>query len=81
MNLSQRVAAGLIVAVVIQMVTALLWAGAAAQRLDQLESRLERLAYLEVSAARLEEQSAHLRAALARIEDKLDSALCEEKTQ
>ena len=63
----------------VQTMAALLWAGAAAERLSQLEHERGRLAALEVRAARLEEQTGHLRTALIRIEDKLDRALVGEQ--
>ncbi|MEO1658905.1 MAG: hypothetical protein AAFR65_14420 [Pseudomonadota bacterium] len=62
-------------ALTMQTIAALLWAGAAAERLSQLELERGRLTALEVRAARLEEQTDHLRTTLARIEQKLDRAL------
>ena len=64
-----------------QTMAALLWAGAAAERLSQLENERGRLTSLEIRAARLEEQTDHLRAALIRIEEKLDRALLLETSQ
>jgi hypothetical protein len=75
---AQRYAAAAGAALTIQVVAGLLWAGAAAQRLQTLEAQLSRMATLEVRAARLEEQTVHLRSALQRIELKLDRALTEE---
>ncbi|MCQ8184234.1 hypothetical protein [Parvularcula maris] len=81
MTATQRYAAAAAAAVTIQVIAGLLWAGAAAQRLQTLEARLDRLSALEVQAARLEEQSTSLRTALARIEGKLDRVLTEEAQQ
>ena len=63
------------VAIGLQTVMAVLWVGAASARLNHLEASLSRMSALEVRAARLEEQSLHLRDALHRIEAKLDYAL------
>ncbi|MEM6914573.1 MAG: hypothetical protein AAF511_11415 [Pseudomonadota bacterium] len=68
-------------ALTMQTIAALLWAGAAAERLSQLEHERGRLTALEVRTARLEEQTDHLRATLARIEQKLDRALLLENGQ
>ncbi|MEE4212603.1 MAG: hypothetical protein V2I43_25435 [Parvularcula sp.] len=62
-------------AVAVQSIAALLWAGAAANRLAQIEEELGERPALEVRTARLEEQTSHLNAALVRIETKLDRAL------
>lgn len=78
MSLTERIGTAFVAAVLIQIIAGLIWAGAAAQRLDYLESQLARSAALEVRAARLEEQNTHLRSALERIERKLDRALVEE---
>jgi hypothetical protein len=75
---AQRYAAAAGAALTIQIVAGLLWAGAAAQRLQNLEAQAARMTTLEVRAARLEEQTLHLRSALERIEGKLDRALTEE---
>ncbi|GGY53169.1 hypothetical protein [Parvularcula lutaonensis] len=81
MTMPQRIVVALSTALCVQMIAALLWAGAAAQRLDTLEEQLRRMAVLEVRAARLEEQTLHLRSALDRIENKLDRALHDEVGQ
>ncbi|NRA31246.1 MAG: hypothetical protein HRU11_13405 [Parvularculaceae bacterium] len=65
----------------VQSVMALLWVGAASNRLNQLEASMDQMAALEIRAARLEEQSLHLRDALGRIEAKLDYALLAEDQQ
>lgn len=68
-----RVSVAVGAAVVIQTAVALLWSGAAAERLNQLESRSDVAAELLVRTARLEEQLAAMRAQLARIETKLEA--------
>ena len=68
-----RVTAVLSGAMVMQAVAGLVWAGAAAERLEQLERRVDASAELRVRTARLEEQSAHIRATVVRIEDKIDA--------
>jgi hypothetical protein len=69
-----RVTFALGAAVLAQSALGLLWAGAAAERLDQLETRAEVASEIIVRTARLEEQTAAIRASLARIETKLDRA-------
>jgi len=61
-------------AFVIQSAFALIWAGAAAERIDQLESRVDASQELIVRTARLEEQVQMVRTTLTRIESKLDTA-------
>lgn len=61
-----------IVAVALQAAGALLWAGQAAARIDELQSRIEAQAPVAERLARLEEQAVATRAALERIEAKLD---------
>jgi hypothetical protein len=67
-----RVTVAVGAALVIQTAAALLWAGAAAERLSQLEERAGASSEIIERTARLEEQMAGARAALARIEAKLD---------
>ena len=57
-----------------QMVACLFWAGSAAERLSQLEARLDDSAELRVRVARLEEGTEHIQATLVRIETKIDAA-------
>ncbi len=57
---------------IVQTALALVWAGAAAERLAQLERRADATAEIIVRTARLEEQVGVMRASLARIEAKLD---------
>jgi hypothetical protein len=59
-------------AVVAQGATALIWAGAAAERLAALERRAGATIELLERTARLEEQVAAARASLIRIETKID---------
>lgn len=59
-------------AVVAQTALALIWAGAASERLVQLERRADANAAMIERTARLEEQMRFMSASLARIEAKLD---------
>lgn len=73
LNLTElRVSVAALAAILIQTAIALLWSGAAAERLTQLERRSDATAELLVRTARLEEQLAALRAQLVRIETKLE---------
>jgi len=67
-----RVSVAVGAAILIQTALALLWSGAAAERLTQLERRSDASAELIVRTARLEEQLAAMRAQLVRIEKKID---------
>lgn len=58
--------------IIAQTAAALMWFGRAGERLDALETRLEQQAGVTERLARLEEQAQATRAALARIETKLD---------
>jgi hypothetical protein len=69
---SSRWPLAIIVTVALQAAGALLWAGQAAARIDELQSRIEAQAPVAERLARLEEQAASTRAALDRIEAKLD---------
>lgn len=71
-RLDRQISIGVIVAVVLQAGGALLWAGQAAARIDQLEDRVEAQGPLAERLARLEEQASAARAALERIETKLE---------
>jgi hypothetical protein len=62
----------IIITVLLQAAGALLWAGQAAARIDELQTRIEAQAPVAERLARLEEQAASTRAALDRIEAKLD---------
>jgi len=59
-------------AIIVQSALALLWAGAATERLAQLEKRAGDTAEIIERTARLEEQSRFMTQALERIEAKLD---------
>ncbi|WP_298326849.1 hypothetical protein [Asticcacaulis sp.] len=63
---------GVIVTIVLQSAAALMWFGRAGARLDTLEARLQQQAGVVERLARLEEQALATRAALSRIEAKLD---------
>lgn len=67
-----RVTVALGAAIVIQSALALLWAGGAVERIDQLERRVDASGEIIERTARLEEQVAGARASLARIEAKID---------
>jgi len=67
-----RVSVAVGAAILVQTALALLWSGAAAERLAQLERRSDATAEMLVRTARLEEQLAALRAQLVRIETKID---------
>lgn len=64
-----------VVTLAVQTGFVLLWVGRAAARLDMMEARLEQQAGVAERLARLEEQAAVARAALDRIEVKLDRDL------
>ncbi|MBO9709158.1 MAG: hypothetical protein J7521_13210 [Caulobacter sp.] len=59
-------------AVAVQAAAALMWAGRASARIDELQKRLEAQAPVAERLARLEAQADATRASLARIESKLD---------
>jgi ubiquinone biosynthesis protein UbiJ len=59
-------------AFVVQTALGLIWAGAAAERLGQLERRADASGEIIERTARLEEQVAAVRASLSRIEARLD---------
>ena len=67
-----RVSVAVGAAIVIQTALALLWSGAAAERLEELERKSDASAELLVRVARLEEQLTAMRAQLVRIETKID---------
>ncbi|MEM9494850.1 MAG: hypothetical protein AAGA09_02510 [Pseudomonadota bacterium] len=66
-------------AVLVQTALALIWTGAASERLAQLEKRADENAELVERTARVEEQVRFATSALARIERKLDHAITEER--
>lgn len=67
----RRVPLAVIVTILMQSAAALLWAGAANERLGTLETRTERIGELVERTARLEEQAKAANAALGRIEERL----------
>jgi hypothetical protein len=69
--LDRRVPLAMILTIAMQTAAALLWAGAAAERLTALEARTERIGELVERIARLEEQTKAANASLARIEERL----------
>ncbi|MAN60977.1 MAG: hypothetical protein CMI60_03420 [Parvibaculum sp.] len=68
----------LIVAILIQTAGALTWAGAASERINHLERQVISDDDMGERTARLEVQVAYMRAALTRIEDKLDRVIAKE---
>ncbi|WOF73360.1 hypothetical protein QMT40_000990 [Parvibaculaceae bacterium PLY_AMNH_Bact1] len=77
-HLDKRVPIALIVAILIQTAGALTWAGAASERINHLEREVISDDDMGERTARLEVQAAYMRAALTRIEDKLDRAIAKE---
>ena len=71
-RLDRQVSIGLLVAVALQAAAALMWAGRASARIDDLRQRLDAQAPVAERLARLEAQAEASRASLARIETKLD---------
>lgn len=70
-SLDRRVPLAVILTIATQTAAALLWAGAAGERLAALELRTERIGELVERTARLEEQTKSANASLARIEARL----------
>lgn len=73
-RLDRQISVALIVAVALQAAAALMWAGRASARIDEMQSRLDTQAPVAERLARLEEQASASRAALDRIEAKLERA-------
>lgn len=71
-KLDRHIPVALVVTILLQTGIALMWSGAAAERLSTLEGRSARTDEVIERTARLEEQSQAMRASLARIEEKLD---------
>ena len=67
-----RVSIAIGAAILAQSAIALIWTGAASERLSQLERRADDNAELIERTTRLEEQALFMRASLQRIETKLD---------
>jgi type VI protein secretion system component VasK len=70
----RQISVALLVTVALQAATALMWAGRASARIDDLRQRLDAQAPVAERLARLETQADATRASLARIESKLDGA-------
>lgn len=68
-----RLSVAVSAALLLQTALALLWTGAAAERLTQLERRADSSAAILERTARLEEQMTGARAQLTRIESMLDA--------
>jgi hypothetical protein len=73
MKIDMKITAAVILAVVIETCGVMLWAGAQAQRLDEMEARLELQRPVAERLARLETQVANAQASLDRIERRLDA--------
>lgn len=71
-HLDRRVPIALIAAMSLQTAGALLWAGAAMQRIDYLEREVSAGSLMGERTARVEEQMRYLRQSVDRIEGKLD---------
>lgn len=67
-----HISLALILTIVLQSAAALLWAGAAAERINQLERRTADQDGVSERLARLEEQVGQARASLNRIEKRLE---------
>jgi hypothetical protein len=67
-----RISIAIGAALVVQTALALIWAGAAGERISQLERRANIHATLVERTVRLEEQVLHIQASLDRIESKID---------
>lgn len=78
LKIERTLTLGVIVALALQTGGALIWAGAAGERLDQMERRLNDQASVSAPVnerlARLEAHAVNARASLERIERKLDEA-------
>jgi hypothetical protein len=68
----RQVSIGLVVTVFLQAATALMWAGRASARIDDMQRRVDAQAPVAERLARLEEQATATRQSLDRIEAKLE---------
>ena len=68
----RQITFGVVGAIALQTAGALIWAGATGERLNALEARTEAAAGVNERLARLEEHSAYTRAAIERIERRLN---------
>ncbi|PVM78414.1 hypothetical protein [Caulobacter radicis] len=71
-RLDRQISAAVLVAVTLQAAAALMWAGRASARIDEMQKRLDAQAPVAERLARLETQAEATRAALVRIEAKLE---------
>ncbi|MEQ8267638.1 MAG: hypothetical protein RH982_10610 [Parvibaculum sp.] len=71
-HLDRRVPIAVIVTLLLQSAAALVWAGAANERLSALETRAERIDEMAERTVRLEERARAVSAALERIEGRLE---------
>ncbi len=76
-RIDRHVPVALVLTIVLQTGAALMWSGAAAERLSALEVRSARTDEVIERTARLEEQSKAMRASLMRIEGKLDRVIAD----
>lgn len=67
-----RLTLAILITLVLQAVAALLWVGAAAQRLDNLEAEIKLQQPILERMARIEAQVAAIRSSLDRIENHID---------
>jgi hypothetical protein len=68
----KRIPVALLVALAVQTIGGLVWAGGAAARIATLEERVAEQRLVAERLARLEEQSVATRASLGRIEERLE---------
>jgi hypothetical protein len=73
-RLDRQISAAVLVAVALQAAAALLWAGKASARIDDMQRRLEAQAPVAERLARLEAQAEASRQSLVRIEARLERA-------
>ena len=71
-RLDRQVTAGVLLAIILQTGAVLIWAGREATRIEVIEQRLDRQSNITERLTRLEEQVFAARAALERMEHKLD---------
>lgn len=72
MKIDMRIAAAIASALLLQTTGALIWAGRASARLDEIEARVEAQAPVTERLARLEAQMSLAQTSLDRIERRLD---------
>ena len=69
---TRRVPTALLIALAVQAIAGLIWAGGAAARIGTLETRVDEQRLVAERLARLEEQGAATRRAVERIEHRLE---------